>query len=531
LVSRTAYLNSIEDLTLPYRFSIERDIMEWQCEHPKYPLRYFDKEYYRHPCGLIWANNLDNSEYGFATVSLPPLLMYGLKRIYDNQLYFQRCKLCNNLFLAKTANIPTYCGEDCKREGVRLNKQKFDEKAKTIDYERQHKNAYMYWYNKVKKLQKEAADPDRLTAVEVALEKFKVENMERKTAVKDGRMQVGNIIRKYRKDKNMTQEEMAKRLGVTAPAVNKWENGNSLPDISLLSPIGRLLNISIDTLLSHERELSNVEANRLVEEAHDRLKTESFDDVFQWMKQCFAEYPNCHFLILWMARIFDSHLSMSEVADREHYDDYILDCYTRVLESDNEAMRNAAAEALYVFHINKEDYKKAEEYLAYYSQENPERKRRQALIYSKTGRQEEAYKMYEELLYAGYQSLSTTFHNIYILALEDSDFDKAHMLIEKIQNLASLFEFGEYHQISSALELATLEKDEPKTLQIMERMLTNFESIYEFTKSPLYAHMDFKAPSEDYITEIRDNLLEGFRDEETYVYLKGNQRWKDLVGL
>ncbi|MCI6552513.1 MAG: helix-turn-helix domain-containing protein, partial [Lachnospiraceae bacterium] len=44
-------------------------------------------------------------------------------------------------------------------------------------------------------------------------------------------MQLGQVIRKYRKIKNMTQEEMAVRLGVTAPAVNKWENGNSLPDI------------------------------------------------------------------------------------------------------------------------------------------------------------------------------------------------------------------------------------------------------------------------------------------------------------
>ena len=86
--------------------------------------------------------------------------MFGLKRVYDNHLYFQRCKLCNNLFLAKTANIPTYCGEDCKREAVRLNKQRFDEKAKTLDYERQHKNSCMYWYNKVKKLQKKAPGSD-----------------------------------------------------------------------------------------------------------------------------------------------------------------------------------------------------------------------------------------------------------------------------------------------------------------------------------------------------------------------------------
>ena len=182
------FIDRIEDLTLPFRFSIESDIMTWQCDHPKFPLRYFDEEYYRYPCGLLWAGNLANDEYGFATVSLMPLLMYGLKRIYDNHLYFQRCKLCGRLFFAKTANIPTYCGEDCKREAVRLNKQRFDKKAKRLSYERQHKNSYMYWYNKVKKLQKVAPGSDKLAVVEAAFEKFKVENMERKTAVKDGRI-------------------------------------------------------------------------------------------------------------------------------------------------------------------------------------------------------------------------------------------------------------------------------------------------------------------------------------------------------
>lgn len=40
-------------------------------------------------------------------------------------------------------------------------------------------------------------------------------------------MQIGEVIRKNRKNRNLTQEEMASRLGVTAPAVNKWENGVS----------------------------------------------------------------------------------------------------------------------------------------------------------------------------------------------------------------------------------------------------------------------------------------------------------------
>lgn len=49
--------------------------------------------------------------------------------------------------------------------------------------------------------------------------------------------------KKYRKEAGMTQEEMANRLGVTTPAVNKWENSNSKPDIELLAPIARLLDI------------------------------------------------------------------------------------------------------------------------------------------------------------------------------------------------------------------------------------------------------------------------------------------------
>lgn len=56
-------------------------------------------------------------------------------------------------------------------------------------------------------------------------------------------MDIGSVIKKYRKDIGLTQEEMANRLGVTTPALNKWENGNSNPDIELLAPIARLLNI------------------------------------------------------------------------------------------------------------------------------------------------------------------------------------------------------------------------------------------------------------------------------------------------
>ena len=94
-------------------------------------------------------------------------------------------------------------------------------------------------------------------------------------------MQIGTVIRKYRKEKNMTQEEMASYLGVTAPAVNKWENGNACPDIMLLAPIARLLGISTDTLLSYREELTKQEIANISNEIGKRLMKEPYEDVFR----------------------------------------------------------------------------------------------------------------------------------------------------------------------------------------------------------------------------------------------------------
>ena len=90
-------------------------------------------------------------------------------------------------------------------------------------------------------------------------------------------MQINEVIRKYRKEKNLTQEEMATRLGVTAPAVNKWESGASMPDIAMLAPIARLLGISLDELLSYNESLSDIEVSNILNEIHAMFGTESME--------------------------------------------------------------------------------------------------------------------------------------------------------------------------------------------------------------------------------------------------------------
>ena len=64
---------------------------------------------------------------------------------------------------------------------------------------------------------------------------------------------VGKFIAKLRKEKGMTQEELAKKLNVTDRAISHWENGRRLPDIFLFKSICEIFNISVNELISGEK--------------------------------------------------------------------------------------------------------------------------------------------------------------------------------------------------------------------------------------------------------------------------------------
>lgn len=63
---------------------------------------------------------------------------------------------------------------------------------------------------------------------------------------------IGSFIAARRKDKGLTQSQLAEKLGITDKAVSKWETGKSMPDLSLFKPLCELLQITLNELLSGE---------------------------------------------------------------------------------------------------------------------------------------------------------------------------------------------------------------------------------------------------------------------------------------
>lgn len=64
---------------------------------------------------------------------------------------------------------------------------------------------------------------------------------------------IGLFIAKCRREKNMTQEDLAEKLGVSNKSISRWENGKTMMDISLFEPLCNELDISIIELLNGER--------------------------------------------------------------------------------------------------------------------------------------------------------------------------------------------------------------------------------------------------------------------------------------
>lgn len=344
-------------------------------------------------------------------------------------------------------------------------------------------------------------------------------------------MQINEVIRKYRKEKNMTQEEMANRLGVTAPAVNKWESGASTPDISLLAPIARLLHITLDELLSFNENLTDMEVSNIVNEIYGMLATHPIDTVYEKIVGIVREYPNAENLILSLATVLYSRSLILPKDERTKYDEWIQNNLENLLLSSDEFIKTRAVDSLYAFFISRECYDEAEKCLEYISPDDPDRKRKLATIYKGTGKYEEAYTILEEAMLTTYQSLSVIMHEIHTIAIKTGNYKKAETLIQKESALSDIFDMGAFDRLAVEIELTTALKDAEKTLALMDSLLSTTDSLMEFTKSDLFEHMTFNEQVADdekrkaAADMVKSTQLKSFCEDDAYQFVRESAGW------
>jgi transcriptional regulator with XRE-family HTH domain len=121
------------------------------------------------------------------------------------------------------------------------------------------------------------------------------------------RVNVGAIISEKRKEKKITQQELADFIGVSKASVSKWETGQTYPDITLLPLIAAYFDISIDFLMGYESQLSKEEIARIYQSLKRSLEVQPAAEVQKTIASFIRRYYSCYPFIIQMGLFIMNH--------------------------------------------------------------------------------------------------------------------------------------------------------------------------------------------------------------------------------
>ncbi|HBC97789.1 MAG TPA: transcriptional regulator [Clostridium sp.] len=161
------------------------------------------------------------------------------------------------------------------------------------------------------------------------------------------RLQIGEIISKLRKERQITQEQLGKYIGVSTAAVSKWEMGNSYPDIELLPELASFFGVSIDRLLNYRIQLSGEEVMDIFKKCEALLTGEDMEKGVELGKKYIEKYSSSYFLKFRIGFLYDMYSWRSKnKAEADKVEDYAKKLFEDIEKNCSD--KNIIEQALYV---------------------------------------------------------------------------------------------------------------------------------------------------------------------------------------
>lgn len=104
---------------------------------------------------------------------------------------------------------------------------------------------------------------------------------------------IARAIISKRRDKGLTQDDLASYIGVSKTSVSKWETGRSYPDITFLPPLAAFFNISIDELIGYEPQMDKKDIRNLYLKLSADFTIKPFDEVLGQCREIAKKYFSC----------------------------------------------------------------------------------------------------------------------------------------------------------------------------------------------------------------------------------------------
>ncbi len=345
-------------------------------------------------------------------------------------------------------------------------------------------------------------------------------------------MKINIIIKNKRKEKNLTQEELANLLGVSTPAVSKWESGISYPDITILPPLARVLDTDLNTLLSFKEDLTREEIGAIMNKVSETMYGENFEAGYKFAMDKIKEFPNSYQLIYNIAILLEGSLFLFKIENMDEYQGEIFRLYNRGLESDDEEIRYAVVERLAGKYIEEDNFEEAEKLLDSLPDISYNKNLFKGSLYFKKKEYNKSYEIYEsELLYYS-NKLITVLLSLMEIAVVTEDIDNAKNYADIIGKTSKLYELWGYNTYVGDFQLAVSLKNEKKIIENLRLLFESMEEPWVLSETRLYSHMKAKKNDESIenpFEQLKSIIINSLTEDKDLEFLKENDEFNKLL--
>lgn len=334
------------------------------------------------------------------------------------------------------------------------------------------------------------------------------------------------VIQQRRRELGLTQEQVADHLGVTAPAVSKWETGATSPDIGLLPSLARLLKTDLNTLFSFHEALTPQEISAFCETLTLAAR-ESLASAFSLAEEKLRQFPHSGELllnvtILLEAMVLQWGLNAEKAAP---FEEKLTAWYGHLMESADSSIRSSAGYMVVNRYIRQGRLDQAQAALDAIEEKSkvtavlPDKLTLQVSIYLKENKAGLAALELEKALYQDLCRVQLLLTQLVEAEHACGEQQAAKDIAHRALGMTELFGLWRYTGYTGLFHLAAAEQDAEKALGILDPMLEALTVPWDFAASPLFSRMAPEMKQAN-TREILSLLLRNLETDPNCAYLR-----------